>query len=349
MFGRTPAFRDAQGAVLSGSVAEEGYVRLGGLDQWVMVRGRSIDNPLMIILHGGPGSPETALFRATNSELEDAYTVVYWDQRGAGRSFHPSIDPLSMTTERFVADLDELVDAMLAKFGKRKTALLGHSWGSVLGTIYVSRHAQKVSVYVGVGQVADMARSELESYAFALAQADRRKRRRALKALRAIGPPPYQSMRAAGVQRRWLMAFGGATGPGFSIARLMLRALATPEAPLIHLVGFVRGSIFSLRRMEAELMDANLSRDFRHFDVPIVFILGRHDNQVVSKVSAEYFETIEAPHKALFWLERSGHFLPFEEPAAFNRIMVDIVRPFASDEDSFARMSETTPPVTVVS
>jgi pimeloyl-ACP methyl ester carboxylesterase len=330
MFGRTPAFRDAQGAVLTGSVAEEGHVRLGGLDQWVMVRGRSTANPLLIILHGGPGSPETALFRATNAELEGVYTVVYWDQRGAGRSYRKSIDPASMTTERFVADLDELVDALLARFAKPKVALLGHSWGSVLGALYASRHAEKVSVYVGVCQVADMARSERESYAFVLAEAERRQHRPALKALRAIGPPPYGGMREAGVQRRWLMAFGGATGPGFSLGGLFFRALATPEAPLLHLVGFVRGSMFSLRCLEAELMDANLSRDVRRFDVPVVFILGRHDQQVVAKVSAEYFQAIDAPHKALFWLERSGHFLPFEEPAAFDRIMIDNVRPLAA-------------------
>jgi pimeloyl-ACP methyl ester carboxylesterase len=154
-------------------------------------------------------------------------------------------------------------------------------------------------------------------------------------------------LRAAGVQRRWLMAFGGATGPNFSIARLILRALATPEAPLFQLVRLVRGSAFSLRHMEAELMDANLSRDFRRFDVPVVFILGRHDNQVVSAVSAEYFQAVEAPHKALFWLEHSGHFLPFEEPAAFDRIMVDVVRPFASDRDGFSPQSPRRPPVAV--
>ncbi len=326
--GRTPAFKDGQGKPLEGSVAEAGDMRIGGVDQWVMVRGRSRDNPLLIILHGGPGSSETALFRACNAALEDAYVVVYWDQRGAGRSYRKGIAPASMTTEQFVADLDELVDAMLAKFGRDKVVLLGHSWGSALGTIYAARFPAKVAAYVGVGQVADMAASEAASYAFTLAEAERRGHAAALKALRAIGPPPHD-IAGVGKERRWLMAFGGATGPGFSLPRLVWKALRTPEASLLDLVRLVQGSSFSIKCLWTELLSADLTRDYRRFEVPIVFILGRHDHQVVAEISAAYFEVIEAPHKQLFWLERSGHFAPFEEPAAFNQLMIEAVRPLA--------------------
>ncbi len=331
--GKTPAFRNAWGRKIAGSVAEAGAISIGGIDQWVLIRGRSVDNPLLIILHGGPGSPETPLFRAMNSALEDAYTVVYWDQRGAGRSFRRSIDPASMTIAQFVADLDELVDAMLAKFGKRKAALLGHSWGSLLGTLYAARHPEKVSAYVGVGQIADMAKSELESYRFVVAEAEKRSHAKATKALRAIGPPPYRTLRSAGVQRRLLSTFGGVTGPGFSIRRLVFRALRTPEASLFDLVRLARGSIFSLRLLEPQQNDANLIRDVPRLDVPVFFILGRFDHQVAATVSAEYFDAIETPHKQLFWLERSGHLSPFEEPEAFNRILMDAVRPFAAGSD----------------
>jgi pimeloyl-ACP methyl ester carboxylesterase len=301
---------------------------IGGVDQWVMVRGRSRDNPLLIVLHGGPGSPETPLFRACNTALEDAYVVVYWDQRGAGRSHHKAIPPASMTTERFVADLDELVDAMLAKFGRRQVVVLGHSWGSALGTIYAARFPAKVAAYVGVGQVADMAASEAASYAFTLAEAERRGHTAALKALKAIGPPPHD-IKGVGVERRWLMAFGGATGPGFSLVRLTWKALRTPEASPLDLVRLLQGSSFSIKCMWDELVAADLPRDYRRFEVPMFFILGRYDHQVVADVSAAYFDVIEAPHKQLFWLEHSGHFAPFEEPAAFNHAMIEVVRPIA--------------------
>lgn len=326
--GRTPAFKDSQGEPLVGSVAEAGAMPIGGLDQWVMIRGRNLDNPLLIILHGGPGSSETALFRAFNAELEDAYIVVYWDQRGAGRSFHRSIPPASMTTERFVADLDELVDAILARFRKKKVVLLGHSWGSILGTLYAARFPAKVAAYVGAGRVADMAASEAASYAFTLAEAERRGHRAALATLQALGPPPHD-LKSIGRQRRWLMALGGATGPGFSLMKLIWKGLTAPEASPLDLVRLVQGSTFSLQCLEPEFMNGNLQRDYQRFQVPVFFILGRYDNQVVASISAAYFDNIDAPHKALFWLERSGHFMPFEEPAAFNRLMIDVVRPFA--------------------
>jgi pimeloyl-ACP methyl ester carboxylesterase len=325
---RTPPFKGAAGATVPGSVAEAGFLTLGGAEQYVLIRGRDRSAPLLIILHGGPGSSETALFRAFNNALEDAFVVVYWDQRGAGRSYAASIDPASMTTERFLADLDELVDAMLARFGRRKAVLLGHSWGSVLGVLYAERHPQKVAAYVGVGQVADMAESEAQSYAFTLAEAQRRRHRRALKALAAIGPPPHDE-RQVGVERRWLMAFGGAFGPGFSLPRTIWRALRTPESSPLDLVRLLQGSMFSLKRLWPELIAVNLRRDARRLATPVFFILGRHDMQVVAGLGAAYFDELEAPHKELFWLENSGHFLPFEEPAAFNRVLIDVVRPYA--------------------
>src|SRR5579872_1776595 len=128
--GRTAPFRNADGSLLAGSVAEAGLWRIGGVMQWVMVRGRNTANPLLVTLHGGPGSSETPLLRSFNAALEDSYTVVYWDQRGAGRSYNRSIPPESMTVDRFVADLDELIDNLAARFGKRRVVLLGHSWGS---------------------------------------------------------------------------------------------------------------------------------------------------------------------------------------------------------------------------
>jgi len=309
-------------------VAEAGTVSLGDLDQWVLIRGRSRANPLLVILHGGPGSSETALFRAFNPELEDHFTVVYWDQRGAGRSYRRSLDPAALTVERFVADLDALVDHLRARFGHRNVVLLGHSWGSVLGVLYAQRHPEKVAVYVGVGQVADMADSERRSYAFTLAEAEKRGHRGAIRALRRIGRPPHD-YRKVGTERRWLMAFGGAFGPRFSLPRAVWRAMRTPESSPLDLVRLLQGSMFSLKALWPALMAIDFRRDVRRFATPVVLILGRHDHQVVAEVAAAWFEEIEAPHKALIWLEESGHFLPFEEPAAFNKALVETVRPLA--------------------
>jgi proline iminopeptidase len=326
--GRTAPFKDAAGRPVPGSVAEAGFWRIGGIDQWVMVRGVSMDNPILLTVHGGPGSPETSLLRAFNSDLEQHFTVVYWDQRGAGRTYTKTTPPQSMTVERFVGDLDELVEQLSARFAKPKVALLGHSWGSALGVLYAARFPAKISVYVGVGQVADMAASEAASYDFALRKARERGRRKAIDQLVAIGPPPH-SMKALTTQRRWLMTTGGAFGPNLSLGRLIWRSISAPDASVLDLVRLLQGSSFSTRLLWPQLVQMNLERDVRRFEMPVFMALGRLDMQVVASVSAAYFEVIEAPHKELLWFENAAHMVPFEAPEAFNRFMIDKVRPFA--------------------
>lgn len=210
--GKTPRFRRPNGEVIQGSIAEIAYFRLGGLDQWVMIRGVDFANPLLVVLHGGPGFSETPFLRHFNAPLENVFTVVYWDQSGTRKSFNPAIPRSSMTVEQFMADLDELVEAVCKRFGKNKVAIFGHSWGSALGVLYAARFPEKVAVYVGTGQIGDWAQGELASYAFALAEAQRLNNRKALKELRAIGPPPY-SVSALFTERTWLQRFAGQMQP----------------------------------------------------------------------------------------------------------------------------------------
>jgi pimeloyl-ACP methyl ester carboxylesterase len=141
--GKTPPFRAPDGGVMLGSIAEIAYRRLGGVDQWVMIRGESAANPPLILLHGGPGLSETAFFRRFNAPLEKSFTVVYWDQRAAGKSFDRNIPRSSMTVEQFISDLDDLVDAVCKRLGATKVAIFGHSWGSALGVLYAARFPQK--------------------------------------------------------------------------------------------------------------------------------------------------------------------------------------------------------------
>ena len=152
--GQTPPFRGEDGTVLPGSIAEVTYRRLGGLDQWVMIRGERIANPPLILLHGGPGWSETAFFRHFNAPVEKAFTVVYWDQRGAGKSFDCAIPRSSMTVEQFLGDLDQLVDAVRERLGKERVAIFGHSWGSALGVLYAARFPRKSRHTSAAGRLA---------------------------------------------------------------------------------------------------------------------------------------------------------------------------------------------------
>ena len=324
---RTPPFRGPDGAVVPGSIAECGYLRLGGLDQWVMIRGENLDNPLLVILHGGPGFSDTAFFRYCNAQLEKSFTVVYWDQRGTGKSFTRAIPRSSMTVERFVADLEELVEAVRRRVGKRKVALLGHSWGSALGVLYAARFPARVSAYIGCAQVGDWAAGEAASYALALAEAQRGNHRKALERLRAIGPPPYD-YKSVLAERTWLQRLDGQFGIR-ALWRMGRVVLGAPEASLLDLPITIRGFRFTLEAMWPEVSRLNLLEAVPALEMPVFFFLGRRDHWIPPETSVAYFEALGAPAKRLLWFEGSGHEPFVDEPAKFNHAMVGLVRPVA--------------------
>jgi pimeloyl-ACP methyl ester carboxylesterase len=323
--GRTPPFCTDAGGILAGSIAEIGYRRLGGIDQWVMVRGKNIDNPVLIHLHGGPGFSETRLLRHFNADLEEAFTVVYWDQRGAGKSFSPDIPKNSMTVEQFLADLDELVDAICERTGKQKVTIFGHSWGSVLGVLYATRFPGKVAAYAGSGQIGDWAEAEAGSYAYALAEAARLDNRKALKELRQIGPPPYPAS-SVFKERTWLQRFEGQLRPR-ALWKFGRIALGGTESSIFDLPNQLRGFRFSMDAMWSEVSRLDLLTAAPVLQMPVFFLLGRHDHWVPPETSVAYFDALTAPSKQLVWFEESGHESFMDEPAKFNKTMVDMVRP----------------------
>ena len=323
--GRTPPFRDAHGEPLHDSIAEARFLDFGGIDQWVMIRGRQVSNPALIMLHGGPGFTETHFFRRFNAPIESSFTVVYWDQRGAGKSYDRTIPRSSMTVEQFIADLDTLVDYVRVRLGQEKVAIFGHSWGSTLGALYASRFPQKVSVYIGCEQIGDSVASEAASYALALAEAMRRNHPKALAQLRAIGPPPYDA-RSLWIERTWHHRFDG---------QMKLRALGRfargffgyPEASIRDVANTVRGFRFTLDAMYAEVSTLNLLKLAPAFQMPVFFFVSALDRWVPAETSLAYFDALTAPAKNLVWFARSGHEPFVDEPEKFNRTMIQLVRP----------------------
>ena len=321
----TTPFRDAHGNVIAGSIAEVSYLRLGGVDQWVMIRGEDRRNPALVLLHGGPGFNSTRLCRIYNASLETRFTVVYWDQRGTGRSFHPALPRSSMTVERFVADLDELVEAVRARLGQDRVVLFGHSWGSALGPLYASRFPSKVAAYVGCGQLGDWAASEEAAYAFTLAEAERQGNRKAVEELRQIGRPPY-SAEALWTQRTWAQRLEGQLSPRSMLATA--RAFVGPaENSLFDLRDVLRGFRFSLDAMWDEVSRLDLMARVPELQMPLFLLLGRNDHWVAPKISRAFFQAVRAPRKEIVWFEHSGHEPFVDEPDAFNDVMLSLVRP----------------------
>jgi len=328
--GTTRPFRDDAGNVVPGSIAEVHRLRLGGLDQWVMIRGRNRKLPPLLLLHGGPGMSEMALFRHFNAALEDSFTVVYWDQRGAGKSFSRKVPKASMTVEQFISDLDQLVDWLCAHLQADRVTILGHSWGTVLGILYAARFPEKVGVYVGAAQIGDWHAGEAASYAFALGEAHRRQNHKAVKALQEMGPPPHTASQLFS-ERTWIQRMESHMGPAvlWNMVRTFSRG---PERSILDLPAMFRGFRFSLEAMWPGLCRLQLAEQVTHLEMPAVFFLGRLDRWVPPDISLAFIDQLDAPSKQIVWFEESGHEMFVDEPGRFNAAMVETVLPLVPTE-----------------
>ncbi|HVI45313.1 MAG TPA: alpha/beta hydrolase [Chitinophaga sp.] len=303
-------------------------ITLGDLPQHVIIKGSNINDPVLLILHGGPGFPESYLFRNYNSELEKHFVVVYWDQRGAGLSYKPGIPDSTMTIPRFISDAHELVTTLKKRFHKDKIYLLGHSWGSVLGVLVVQKYPEDFYAYAGVGQGVDMETGELESYRYALRKAEEDKNTKAITELKAIEdqyqPGHPHSVDGLRMQRGWLMHYGGVVYGEQGFGKFF-KNLTVPEKDLYNFDQNDEGEEFSLRTLWNQFLKVNLIKSAPELKVPVYFFLGRHDYNTPFFIAEKYFKLLKAPHKELFWFEKSGHTVPFEEPEKFDQLVISRV------------------------
>jgi pimeloyl-ACP methyl ester carboxylesterase len=330
--GFTAPFTDASGEPLPTSIASLERVMLGGADQGMLIRGRSISNPVLLYLHGGPGTSELGMVRRHNMPmLEQHFTVVVWDQRGAGLSYAAREPESGMTVEQLIADTHELTQLLCQRFRQSKIYLVGHSWGSALGVLTVLRYPDLYHAYVGVGQVVDMREGERISYAWTLAQAGSAGDRSSVAKLKAIGAPPYlKNFRTKLMaQRRILGKYGGEVfgTPNGGTFTLLSGVLRAREYSWPDRINVFRGIFASMRLMWPQILEINLMVQASALKVPVYFLEGRHDYEAPALLAERYFDALKAPQKTLIWFERSAHFVNTEEADAFNRFFIDRLLP----------------------
>jgi pimeloyl-ACP methyl ester carboxylesterase len=328
--GYTAPITDAQGKPVPGSIASLEKITLGGVEQWILIRGESIANPVLLFLHGGPGTSEMALVRKYNLEvLEKHFTAVVWDQRGAGKSY-AAINPKSgMNVEQFVSDTHELTMLLCQRFNQKKICLVGHSWGSALGVLTVEKYPELYYAYIGIGQVVNMLEGERVSYKWTLAQATKAIDIKSLEKLKAMGSPPYSgNWRSKVIAQRAILAkyggevYGNSRGGFFITIGSLLRAT---EYSWIDRINFFRGIFASMRLLWPQILNVNLIEQASELKVPTYFLEGRHDYESPSILAEQYYDTLKAPSKKLIWFENSAHLINAEEAEKLNEFFINQV------------------------
>ena len=319
--GRTPAIHGGT----SRSIAALERMRLGGVAQWVTLRGHDVANPILLYVHGGPGGPDLGAMRHFVPELEEHFVVAHWSQPGAGKSVARELAGDRMTMAHFVADLEELSERLLLRFGQRKLYLVGHSWGSVLGMRLVARRPDLVAAYVGVNQVVERGEEELRAYRACLLRARERGNGRAVAQLEAVGEPTggaFVTVQETLVQRRWMRALGLVTFEPERAAEIGRVIAMSPEVTvrdLWNLFAYVR------RNMELlwpEFCRVDLAREIPAVDAPVFFVAGAHDWVTSPELARAYLDALVAPRKEFALFPNSGHVACFEEPRRFLEVML---------------------------
>ena len=309
------------------SIKRSEHLTLDGTKMYLLGRGADRSAPVLVWLHAGPGGAERPLFRYFNSELENHFVVVYWDQRGAGRSFDPKADPHRLTIAQHVVDLDAVVDHLRQSLGQDKIIVMGHSWAAALGLLYAQAHPDKVSAFVGVNPVVSTREGQQAEYDFVLAEASRRKDNGALAHLRKIGPPPYKKLGQVLAMEKLVQRYGGVFHEEPRRTWIMVRAIFSDLVTTWEIARLIHANHLSLEAMNEEPLGLGLAGSVPSASVPVLFFLGRYDQHTDGKLPATYFATLCAPVKRLVWFEKSAHNVPFEEPRLFNATVVRELQP----------------------
>jgi len=303
-------------------------IQSGGTTQWIRIRGADVSSPVLLLIQQGPGLPminETRRFEHLLG-LEQAFTVIYWDQRGCGRSLRTPTGRDSISLAKMASDTVSLLDFLRSRFGG-KAYVAGFSFGATLGAHAAAQRPDLVAALVAVGMDVDGAAAGNGAYDFALTAARQRGSQRAIRQLEAIGPPPHLTAKQFATRVRWATNFGGVTtGETYAtLARGLIASLVrSPDYSAGDVIRTVRGITATQAALLPELATMDLAATVPRLDVPVVMVQGRLDQVAPGAAAQRYASALQSPGKQLVWFENSAHTPHLEEPGKFRALVMGV-------------------------
>lgn len=302
-------------------------VQIGGIKQSIYVTGENNENPLILMLHGGPGyplMPFSHIFR----KLEKEFIVAYWDQRGAGKTYNEETPSNTMTLETFIKDTYEVIKFLKSEYNKERIFLAGHSWGSLLGINIAYQYPYDIYAYIGISQVVNYIKGNRISYQFALKAAKEKNMTDKVERLIEIGEPPYKGVGDISFLSSCISESGGAYHVPVDDDSIIKNSEIYSEYDVACMN---KGIEFSANYLLKEIIKVNLVEEGKlKFDIPIIFLCGKYDYIVPAEVTLEYYEILNTPRKEFIWLDESAHFCYLEETETFIDNIVKIKKKYYS-------------------
>lgn len=325
----TPEIINDSGDIVAGSISSLEYVELNGIEQSICIRGYSTENPVLLLLHGGPGFGLTGWReRFITDELEKNFTVVLWDQRGAGRSFNGDLGKDDLSIDILVDDTYSLINYLRERFNKDKIYLMGHSWGSGLGFLTMMKYQDYpdlIEAYISAGEAVDLVRRHEKSFEWTLEQAYLNENNKAIRQLERLLPFDPTNSKSISKKNKWQDEFGGQVADKDEWDRIKEMGGNTPEYSPADMLKWMRGMAFSSRILSDKIAESNynLIEQFPKCEIPIYFFIGNKDFTTPGVYVEEYSSIVDVPDIELFYFE-NAHFSFIIEEELFTEYMLQI-------------------------
>ena len=324
--GRPPPLRAADGTVLPGSLSERVTVEIGGIPQSMIIQSVDPLNPVILFLHGGPGMTEFFMEQDYPTGLERHFTMVWWEQRGAGMSFSADIPPETMTMAQMISDTIEVADYLRNRFGQDRIILLGHSWGSYLGIQVAAAAPDRFLAYVGMAQIAHQLRSEIMAHDYLLGVYRERGDAAMVRRLEAAPVSMETGLSPAWMWLRDAAMHGAGVGHTRDISSVItgifLPIWQVRAYTVMDKINVWRGKLWSRPFFWEDLLRDDLSTRLTEFELPVYFFVGQYDQTANPALSRAYFDAIDAPVKGFYVFGDSSHSPLFEEPERATEILL---------------------------
>lgn len=302
-----------------GGINESMYVDVNGTKQWINIYGEDLNNPVLLYLHGGPGSATSHIDYVITRKWADEYTVVTWDQRNCGKSYDSSQNETVLTKEMFLTDGKELTEFILEYLSKDKITILGHSWGSILGANLVLEYPEYYECFIGAGQLVDYLENEeaFKQEALIWAEGDE-------EALQLVNQltPDNTTVEHFGIKNEIMQKYGYDIMVNGADYNLITTIIFNPNYSIADWIKYLKADMSSY-------LDFYTSDEFAEFSlkgkvdyqVPFYNINGDKDYQTNYKLAADYFEHVNAPYKQMYIMENMTHGLLESDSEGFSEII----------------------------
>jgi len=309
------------------SIVEGRYVKIGGIHQWITIRGEDRINPVLLFIHGGPGSTYS-IFSPLLRSWEKHFTIVHWDQRGAGKTFRNNGKDGSgtITFDRLAQDGIEVTEYLRDKLGHQKVIIIGSSVGSLIGVMMAKLRPELFYAYVGTDQNVPDSENLFKLTVHALRAVGNTK---GVQLLEKMGSDQSQWSRKDFDKKNRLIVKAIKDVPNMITDLIIPSMLSSPEHKIHDMIDIFKGMSFSIDHLFDELMNFDLKKLGMRFELPIFIFQGDTDILTPTELAKAYYDEIEAPHKEFVLIKNAGHLAVFARADQFLEELIKRVRPMA--------------------